>query len=270
MKRVIGVLGLVGMTLLSAATSVASSEKPAPADSSFFLTAHPAPGTNLSFITYRVISVYGPEIDDTVVTIPATGTYTFLTSDSPDSIHWKADVRMDGKRVIKAVEGEYRDHGTTICYGEKCSFNTNASGPFYNRTFWGSLKGGELKTGETWTLALTKPWELGPPGTQAVTVVSIDKANGVTVLKREGSGAGAYEGAQDSMTVKKDGKPYKVAIKYGMAHWSVQAVIRQGVIVSDELLCYTPVELSSPELGTIQATERQYLSVLEHPAPIVV
>ena len=80
---------------------------------------------------------------------------------------------------------------------------------------------------------------------------SIDKTNGVTVLKREGSGAGPYEGAQDSMTVKKDGKPYKVAIKYGMAHWSGQAVIRQGVIVSDELLCYTPVELSSLELGTL-------------------
>ncbi len=136
MKRVIRVLGLVGMTLLSTAASVASSKKAAPADSSFFLTAHPAPGANLSFITYRVISVYGPGIDDAVVTIPATGTYTFLASDSPDSIHWKADVRMDGKRVIKAVEGEYRDHGTTICYGEKCSFNTNASGPFYNPTFW--------------------------------------------------------------------------------------------------------------------------------------
>ncbi|MGC2661299.1 MAG: hypothetical protein WA324_25375 [Bryobacteraceae bacterium] len=116
---------------------------------------------------------------------------------------------------------------------------------------------------------MDKPWELGPPGIQTVTVVSVDKTNGVTVLKREGSGAGPYAGAQDSMTVKKGGKPYKAAIKYGTTHWSGQAVIRQGVIVSDELLCYTPVELSSPELGTIQATERQYLSVLEHPAPIV-
>ncbi|MGC2661300.1 MAG: hypothetical protein WA324_25380 [Bryobacteraceae bacterium] len=132
MRQAIGVVGLAGITLFSAMTSAASGKKPAPADKGFFFTAHPAPGSNLSFITYRVISVYGPGIDDLVVTIPATGTYTFLAADAPDSIHWKADVRMDGKQVIKAVEGEYRDHGTTICYGENCSFNTNASGPFYN------------------------------------------------------------------------------------------------------------------------------------------
>ncbi len=176
---------------------------------------------------------------------------------------------MDGKRVMKAVEGEYRDHGTTLCYGKECSFNTNASGPFYNPTFWGSPKGGDLKPGQTWTLTLNRPWELGPPGNQTVTVVSVDKKNGITLLKREGSGAGPYEGAHDTMTVKKDGKPYKVTIKYGTAHWSGQVVIRQGVIVSDELLCDTPVELSSPEIGTIQAKERQYMSVLLHPTPIV-
>ncbi len=268
MKRVTGVMGLVGIVILSAAASAAYSGKPASSDSNFFLVPHPVTGSNLSFLTYRVISVYGPGIEDSVVVMPATGTYTFLAGGSPDAIHWKADVRMDGKRMIKAVEGEYRDHGSTLCYGEKCSFNTNASGPFYNPTFWGSPQRSELKLGRTWTLALNKPWELGPPGTQNVTVVSLDKANGVAMLKREGSGVGPYEGAHDSMTVKKDGKSYKVFIRYGTAHWSGQAVIRQGVIISDELLCSTPVELSSPELGTIQATERQYMSVLEHPDPI--
>ena len=48
----------------------------------------------------------------------------------------------------------------------------------------------------------------------------------------------------------------------------VPAVIQRGVIVSDELLTTTPVELSSPDFGSLQAQHRQYMSVLEHPEPI--
>jgi len=47
-----------------------------------------------------------------------------------------------------------------------------------------------------------------------------------------------------------------------------QSVIKRGIIVSDELLCVTSVELSSPEVGVIQAQERQYMSVLQQPEPI--
>ncbi len=221
----------------------------------------------MSDITYQVISIYGPGIEDSVVQIPATGTYTFLPSDSPDVFKWSVGVRMDGKMVLKNAEGDYRDSGTTMCFGGKCTFTTDASGPFYNPTFWGSPKGA-LTPGRTWTVALNQPWELGPPGTQTITVVSSDKLNGIAVLKREGEGVGPYEGNHDSVLIKKDGKPYKVAAKYGRAHWVGQAVFQHGVVVSDELLCSTPVELSSLEIGTIQAQERQYMSVLQHPGPI--
>ena len=88
------------------------------------------------------------------------------------------------------------------------------------------------------------------------------------VLKREGEGVGSYEGSRDTATVKKDGKTYTVKATFGKAHWTGQAVIQRGVIVSDELLCTTSLELSSPEFGTSQAQERQYMSVLEHPTPI--
>lgn len=250
--------------LLSVITCSASAKKAA---ATSFLDAKPLPGQTLSVITYRVISMYGSGIEDSVVSIPATGTYTFEPSASKDIIRWKADVRMDGRRVLKNLDGEYRNKGTSVCYSGKCSFNTNASGPFYNPTFWGSPTG-DLKAGQTWNVTLDKPWELGPAGSQTVTVVSIDKVNGIVVLKREGEGIGSYEGSQDTATVKKDRKSYTVKVTFGKAHWIGQAVIQRGVIVSDELLCTTPVELSSPDYGTSQAEERQYMSVLEHPAPI--
>jgi hypothetical protein len=195
----------IAAVVLSGALSIATcSAAPRKSAAKVFFEPKPLPGQTLSFITYRVLSIYGTGIEDSVVSIPATGTYTFEPSASADIIRWKANVRMDGKRVLKDLDGEYRDQGTSVCYSGKCSFNTNASGPFYNPTFWGSPNG-ELKAGQTWNVTLAKPWELGPAGSQTVTVVSIDKANGIVVLKREGEGLGSYEGSRDTVTVKKDG-----------------------------------------------------------------
>ena len=256
---------LVGV-VISLVPTVAFASADGPIVSPYF-DPRPTVGQTLSFITYRVISLYAPGLEDSVVQMPATGTYTFLPAASASANKWTADVRMDGKRVLKGVEGEYKDHGTTVCYSEKCSFNTNASGPFYNPTFWAAPQG-ELRTGQTWTVNLKQVWELGPAGTQTITVLSVDKRNGIVILKREGDGVGPYESERDTAVVKRDGKAYTVSEKFGKAHWVGQAVIQRGVIVSDELLCVTAVELSSPEFGTLQAQQRQYMSVLEHPEPI--
>lgn len=61
---------------------------------------------------------------------------------------------------------------------------------------------------------------------------------------------------------------YRVDVKHGKAHWLGQAVFQHAVVVSDELLCNTEGELSSPEVGTIQAQERQYMSLLQYPGAI--
>jgi hypothetical protein len=245
--------------------SAAESNKP---DAGNLLKPRPMAGQTLSDITYRVIAIHGPGMDDSVVQVPATGTYTFLPSGPADSIKWTVNVRMDGRIVMKDAAGEYRDNGTTMCFDGKCSFTTDASGPFFNPTFWGRPEG-ELKPGQSWTVTLKQPWELGPPGQQTITVLSVDGRNGMVVLKREGEGMGPFEGGSDSTLIKKDGKQFKVAVKYGKAHWEGQAVFQHGVVVSDELLCITPVELSSADVGTILAQERQYMSVLEHPGTIL-
>lgn len=253
--------------LTTPAVLLAASPKRFSADATEFLKPHIVAGQTLSDITYRVIAIHGQGMEDSVVQVPATGTYTFLPSDSPDIVKWTISVRMDGRMAMKDAAGEYRDNGTTMCFGGKCQFTTDASGPFFNPTFWGNPKG-DLRPGQTWTVEIKQPWELGPIGQQTVTVVSVDKRNGIVVLKRKGEGVGPYEGGKDTLVIKKDGKQYKVSAKYGKAQWVGQAVFQRGVVVSDELLCITPLELSSPDIGTIKAEERQYMSLLQHPEPI--
>jgi hypothetical protein len=236
-------------------------------DAAYYLKPHPNAGEILSDITYRVIATHGTGMEDSVWQAPGTGTYTFLKSNSPGIIKWKVSVRMDGLMAIQDAEGDYRDDGKTMCFKGECSFTTDASGPFFNPTFWGNPQG-DLKPGMSWTVEIAQPWELGPSGKQTVTVLSVDPSNGMAVLKREGQGIGSYEGKHDGAQIKRDGKQYRVAVKHGNAHWVGQAVFKHGVVVSDELLCTTNVELSSSEFGTIQAQERQYMSLLQHPGPI--
>jgi hypothetical protein len=232
-----------------------------------YLKPHVKAGEVLSDIAYRVISLQAPGYDEGVYQSPATATYTFAEASPRDTISWRVSARYDGKMNIKDEAGEYRDAGKTECFKGQCSLTTDASSPFFNPTFWGEPKG-PLKPGMLWMVNLQQPWELGPPGQQTVTVISVDPANGIVILKREGSGVGSFEGKNDVAMLKRDGKQYRVAVKYGDAHWVGQAVFQHGVAISDELLCNMSVELSSPEVGTIKAQERQYMSLLQHPGPI--
>jgi hypothetical protein len=199
--------------------------------------------------------------------MPATAPLTILPSDSPDTIRYTANARADGKAVLKGIAGGYRNRVTQTSYDGKCITNLDASSPFYNQTFRGSPQGA-LTVGQTWAVTLTAPWELGPPTTQIITALSVDEGNGIVVLERQGEGVGPYAGASDSATINKDWKPYKVAAKRGKARWVGRAVFKQGVVISDELLCITSVELSSADIGVVHAPERQYMSVLQHPESI--
>ena len=236
-------------------------------DQSVFLEPHMQAGQTLSDITYRVIALHGVGFDDRIAQMPATGTFTFQKSDDPSKVKWTFSTRIDGKSVIDNAKGEYRDDGKVMCFKDECNTMTDASSPFYNPTFWGHPDG-PLRPGKSWIVSLEHPWELGPAGEQTITVVSVDPLNGIIVLKREGQGVGAYEGKHESTTVKKDGKAIQVSTRYGLAHWAGQAIFQRGVTLSDELLTVTPVEVTSTELGTIHAEERQYMSLLQHPEPI--
>jgi hypothetical protein len=261
------ILPSICLLALGATCASGPAQKSQHDDRDNYLKPHVRAGEVLSDITYRVISLQTPGYDDSVYQIPATGTFTFAEDSSPDAISWRISARYDGKMGIKDEAGEFRDGGKTECFKGQCSLTTDASGPFFNPTFWGDPKG-PLKPGMTWTVNLQRPWELGPLGQQTISVISVDPADGIVILKREGSGVGSFEGKNDVAMLKRDGKQYRVTVKYGDAHWVGQAVFQHGVAISDELLCNMSVELSSPEVGTLKAQERQYMSLLQHPGPI--
>lgn len=114
-------------------------------------------------------------------------------------------------------------------------------------------------------VTLLAPWELRPPGRQTVTVLSVDRANGMIMLKRVGDGEGPYEGDRPQMEIQRDGKTYRVKMTGGRSHWEGRTVFQRGVVISDELLSERPVLLSSPEVGSINAQERVYM--LQNLAP---
>ena len=260
LASLLGYLGACGLH--------ASSSKPSQSIADSFLKPDLLPGQTISDITYRVISMHAPGMEEKVFQAPSTGTLTILPNSTAQTIRWSFVGRADGNGSFKGMAGEYRDQLAQTCIDNKCTANTDASAPFYKANMWGAPVG-DLITGRTWTVTLPSAWELGPPGMQRITVLSVDKVNGIVMLKREGDGTGAYAGARDVTTIKKDGKSYTVAVKRGLAHWSGQAIFQHGIVLSDELLCVTPVQLSSPEVGVIQAQERQYMSVLQHPEPTI-
>ena len=235
------------------------SRKDHPLSADYYLTPHLQPGQVIGDVVSRTIATHGDGKDDFVWRSSGTGVYTILPSDNDAVIKWDSDVVMEGVLSEKA-SGEFRDGGRTLCYKAKCSVSTSASALIYNPTFWGEVKR-DLIPGETWTVELAQPWENGPSGRQTVTVVAVDPANGIVILKREGTGEGRYGGDRTHTVIKRQGKPFTVDVSPGTAHWVGQAVFQRGIVVSDELVSDRPITYTSPEVGTIHGQERQYMTL---------
>ena len=114
-------LTILFMSAVISAFGKAASHIPKHPGAEYYLIPHVRTGETLSDVTYRVIALHGPGFEDSVVQLPATGTYTFTESKSPEIVPWRVSVRMDGKASIRNVEGDYRDHGTTMCFAGKCN-----------------------------------------------------------------------------------------------------------------------------------------------------
>lgn len=106
---------------------------------------------------------------------------------------------------------------------------------------------------------IAAPWELGPAGTQKVTVIALDPASQRVTLLREGSGDGAYLDDKLQTTLMRDGQTWPVTVQPGRSHWYGYTTFRAGVVVSDELMVERPVILVSAKLGRISASQREYI-----------
>jgi hypothetical protein len=204
----------------------------------------------------RTISFQVAGYDEFVQRVSGTGIYKTLDS-TPEQIVFDSIFRYDG-RPASAGKTTVKDGGRTVCWKEKCSPWTDASGVSFNPLFWGSPKG-TLRAGQSWTVDIPVPWELGPAGKQTVRVVSIDPFNDSITLERKGEADGEAENEIKKIPLLKDKKTYVVDVTPGKASWSGYTTFRRGFIMSDVLLVQRPVKVSSKEIGEASGVERQYI-----------
>lgn len=220
-------------------------------------------GQHLDNVFSRAVSYKADALDEIVFRVSGTGSYV-VTSDSQADWAFDSSFRYDGRPESQG-KTEIKDGGRTVCWKEKCSDETDASGPLYNPRIWGE-PAGKLHSGMSWSVSISQPWELGPAGQQIVTVVDLDRATHSVTLKREGQGDGYFDNDFKQLHVTKAGKTYLVDVAPGHAHWVGYTRFREGVVMSDELLVERSVTLKSAELGEIPAQQREYILLNASPS----
>ncbi len=220
-------------------------------------------GQKIGDVFSKTVSVEGGGIDALVKHWSGTMLFTVADASSSEPVFSTATV-YEGDPVQNDME-EVRDKGASVCpvkagkTGE-CAPYYEDTGPMYDAFLWGNPTG-KLVPGMSWTVNLSVPWELGPPGSQTVTVVSVDPANQQVMLKREGSGEGhtSYDQySKNQITVTKDGKKYLLDMVPGTTHWVGYTVFRRGLTVSDELIMTRTLLVSSKDFGDATLQQRQY------------
>lgn len=213
-------------------------------------------GDRFDNVFSRAMSIRANGFDDTVWRISGSGSYR-VPADAAHGESMQGRFRYDGRpESIGSIA--FRDGGAVSCYNDKCSPNTDASGLIYNPAQWGTPPA-TLRVGQSWTVTIATPWELGTPGQQTVTVIAVNHADHSVTLKREGHGDGAYADEVLRSRIQRGGKAYDVAMEPGRSHWYGYTTFRRGIVISDELMVERPVTLVSKELGRIAGDERQYI-----------
>jgi len=159
--------------------------------------------------------------------------------------------KADYHAIATLAEG-----GRDWCEQDKCTVNRQTSGPIFNPLLWG-MPAGELKVGQSWQVVVTEPWEIGPAGQETVRVVSLDPADGIVTLEREGSGMGKSQDDERKLFITVKGKKLDATVTAGASTWSGLTTIRSGLILNDEILIRRPVTLQT-EAGTFSGEETEY------------
>jgi hypothetical protein len=224
------------------------------------------PGQALTDIFARVIVIRpGGGFTEKKAYVSGMGTYVVSADSTPQDLKFELTYQYHGSPPAKG-RAEIKDGGRTECLDGTCSASRDASGLVYNPAVWGQAPA-SLTVGEHWSVDLSEPWELGPAGHETVTVLAIDPRARTVTLKREGEGDGPMPGEPAQMHVDKDGKSFLVAYAGGHARWIGQTTFKDGVILSDEIMVYRTVTMSSPEIGTITAQFHEYTLQSLSPQP---
>ncbi len=229
------------------------------------LTLRVRPGDTLATIFSRAISVKVDGYVEYVRRVSGTGSYVVLDT-AGGNVKLNLSYRYDGRPEGRLVE-ELRQGGRVSCdTAGTCTPRTDGSGLSYNPRLWGDPPA-RLRDGMSWTVQIPEAWELGPPGTERVTVIHIDSAWNAITLEREGQGDGAFDGDLTQITlVSSDSAKVPVTLAPGRSHWIGYTTFRDGRVLSDELLVERPVALTSQSAGRLSGVERQYILLNARPA----
>ncbi len=213
------------------------------------------PGETYTNVFSKTISIKGKGFKEIVSRISGSASDTVVDA-NPDNPVFHGTDRYDGF-AEGASKYELRDGGKTYCSKGKCITDAESSGLSFNPLLWGTPPR-DLKPGMTWKITIAQSWELGPPGTETVRVVSLNPVNYVVMLDRWGNGSGESDSEDAHMAHITVGDQTAVAtIVPGPSRWSGQTVFRHGIILSDVILIERPVTLVS-KLGKFEGVEREY------------
>jgi hypothetical protein len=226
------------------------------------LTAHLTVGQRLGFVFSRTKSLTIPGEHESAGRISGTSQYE-VTDISADEVTLKTAYRLDGDKTYTNPTRLSLDGGS-YCSGDNCQSNTDGSSILYNRMMLGRPPA-KLVVGTSWKATVALPWELGPKGTQTVTVVAVVDGGRQVMLRRDGYGDGESIDGKDSVKLHIDGKEMPAEVTHLRTTWSGYSVYRDGILVSDELVTKSIVSISAADLKPIQGTARQY--VLMNAAP---
>jgi hypothetical protein len=220
------------------------------------LTPHFAVGERVGFVFSRTRSVTVDGWSEYAGRISGTSSYLVKAVDASE-VSLDSAYRLDGSPINRDPL-RLRLDGTTYCVGVNCQANTDAGGVIFNCLIWGTPPG-RLAVGTSWSAPIKQPWELGPAGTQTISVIAIDEHGELITLKREGTGEGETIDGPRTVKLQKEGRTIEARVAMGRTTWVGYTVFRRGIVVSDELTAESEVTVTGPDLDSVPAKARQYI-----------
>lgn len=216
------------------------------------------PGEQYENVFSKTVSIRGKGFKTYVGQIGGTAHYV-VEKVTPDSVIFDLSYRYDGHSSGNVQITMLSDQ-ITYCVKGDCHINRQTSGLVFNPLLWGDTPK-TLRPGATWTVHITKPWEIGPPGTERVRVLRTDPDNYEITLVRHGHGKSKLlddkHGKGISITTD-EGETIKVHVIPGKTTWSGYTTICSGIIIGDEIIVKRDVTLVTADGKKFRGTQRTY------------
>lgn len=233
------------------------------ASASAYLTPAAKPGDRLDTIFSKAVAITGTDFEPLVRRVSGTASERITTAVSGVITENEQYVYDGGPAGSGPVT--IRNHGITDCDARnKCTTNDSSSATTFDALLWGPVPD-DVMLGSKWSVQVKAPWELGPPGTEQISVVRLDRTLGLITLERSGSGTGrsSDDTARDTFTIVSHGRSIQVKLNPGPATWHGRATFIHGITVADEIMLTRPVELVSDAGQVFHGTERIYTILTE-------